>query len=126
MTVIFVNYDDIKKQILNAIESFRKKDKESAIWFYASDYSDNLAIDDLTLFTQEFIPFFESLENVKMEIRTKSINIKNILKFDNIKNTEIAFSLNPSEVIKEYELLTSSLDMRISAIHKLLKKNINV
>jgi DNA repair photolyase len=61
-----------------------------------------------------------------MEIRTKSINIKNILKFDNIKNTEIAFSLNPSEVIKEYELLTSSLDMRISAIHKLLKKNINV
>lgn len=126
MTVIFVNYDDIKKQILDTIKKFRKKDKESTLWFYASDYSDNLAIDDLTLFTHEFIPFFETLENVKMEIRTKSINIKNILLFNGIKNTEIAFSLNPSEVIKQYEFSTPSLDLRMSAIKKLIDNNIQV
>jgi hypothetical protein len=30
-------------------------------------------------FSQEFIPFFEQFENVMMEIRTKSSNIKPLL-----------------------------------------------
>ncbi|MDR2411345.1 MAG: hypothetical protein LBD88_01855 [Candidatus Peribacteria bacterium] len=45
-------------------------------WFYSSDYSDILALNDLTNFVEEFVPFFEKLENAMMEIRTKSNNIK--------------------------------------------------
>jgi DNA repair photolyase len=41
-----------------------------------------------------------------MEIRTKSINIKNLLSLKPSKNVEIAFSLNPNEVISKYELKT--------------------
>jgi len=74
-----VNYDDMKKQILKKInqtlELIKKTEVNNPIWFYTSDYSDNLAIDNLTKFTNEFVPFFDSLENVKAEIRTKSINI---------------------------------------------------
>lgn len=115
-TVIFVNYYDIKTQILETL----KNSKHKINWFYSSDYSDNLAIDNLTDFTTEFIPFFDKLENAKMEIRTKSVNIANLLKFNPSKNVEIAFSLNPSELIEKYELKTSSLDMRIEAINKLI------
>jgi len=42
------------------------------------------------------------------------------LKLKPSKNIEIAFSLNPSEVIKKYELKTSLLDARIASINTLL------
>ncbi len=119
MQVFFVNYEDMKSQILEKLKE-EKSDKKEDIWFYTSDYSDNLATDNFTQFTSEFFPFFDSLENVKAEIRTKSINIGNILKWTPSKNIEIAFSLNPSEVISKYELKTPLLDMRIRAINTLL------
>lgn len=118
--VFFVNYDDIKNQIREVVNA-NKKAKE--ILFYSSDYSDNLATDNLTLFTREFIPLFEEFDNAIMEIRTKSTNISNLLGFTEIpKNTEIAFSLNPNEVIEKYEKLTPILDMRLKAINTLLEK----
>lgn len=116
--VYFVNYDDIKKQILETI-----KDTPSPTWFYSSDYSDNLATDALTWFTQTFIPFFETLPNAMMEIRTKSTNIQWLLEIQSAKHTEIAFSLNPEEIVKKYEIWTPSLDMRLKAIRMLVEKN---
>lgn len=124
--VIFLNYDDIKSQIISLIKEVRNTWYKDIIWFYSSDYSDNLAIDDLTQFTKYFIPFFDQFENVKMEIRTKSTNIKNILLLEPSKNVEIAFSLNPSEIISKYELKTPSLDMRLKAINTLIDKWWNV
>lgn len=123
--VFFVNYDDMKTQILQKISEIRKTSNQT-IWFYSSDYSDNLATDNLTDFTSNFINFFDNLENVKMEIRTKSTNIWNLLNIKPSKNIEIAFSLNPTEIIQKYELKTTSLDMRIQAINKLLEKNYQV
>ena len=38
------------------------------------------------------------------------------------KNTEIAFSLNPQELIDKYEQKTPSLDKRIASINTLLDK----
>ncbi len=118
--VIFVNYEDIKNQILEVIKKERDSWNNEIIRFYSSDYSDNLAIDNLTLFIDNFYTFFANLENVKMEIRTKSANIVNILRYKASKNIEISFSLNPSEIIEKYELKTTSLDLRIKAINKLV------
>ena len=117
--VFFVNYDDMKSQILDILKNNPPIDP---IWFYTSDYSDNLATDNLTLFTNEFIPFFDKLNNVKAEIRTKSVNIWNLLKLKPSNNIEIAFSLNPSEVIEKYELKTPLLDARIKAINTLIQE----
>lgn len=116
--VFFLNYDDMKKQVEEIVQ---KRVWNEVIWFYTSDYSDNLATDNLTNFTSEFFPFFDSLENVKMEIRTKSTNIANILKMKPSKNIEIAFSLNPEEIISKYELKTPGLDARIAAINTLIE-----
>lgn len=118
MPVFFVNYEDMKKQVLEIVQ---KREGSEVIRFYTSDYSDNLATDTLTNFTSEFFPFFDTLENVKMEIRTKSTNIANILKLKPSKNIEIAFSLNPEEIISKYELKTPGLDARIAAINTLIE-----
>lgn len=114
--VYFVNFDEIKQKIKDIDEN-----SNWINWFYSSDYSDNLAVDNITWFSSEFIPFFWDLKNSKMEVRTKSINIKPLLDLKPTKNVEIAFSLNPNEVISKYELKTPSLDLRINAINKLIE-----
>lgn len=115
--VVFVNYDDIKKQILDKVKTL---DKTKVHRFYSWDYSDILWMDMFTDFIKEFTIFFEQFENIKMEIRTKSSNIKSILDLWFIpKNTEIAFSLNPQSLIDKYEKWTSNLTSRLEAIKKL-------
>jgi len=88
ISVIFVNYEYIKNQILETLSQYKDN---GIVWFYSSDYSDNLAIDWITNFSQEFIPFFGALANAKMEIRTKSNNINNLLYLNASNNIEIAF-----------------------------------
>jgi spore photoproduct lyase len=121
MQVFFVNYEDMQAQIKEVLEKY--KNSQHPVWFYSSDYSDNLATDSISGFSDFFIPFFETLPNARMEIRTKSTNISHLLKHKNIKHTEIAFSLSPQEIIEKYEQKTPSLDMRIQAINTLIKNN---
>ena len=126
--VYFVNYEDIKKQIIQTIENVKKSNNlldcyKKAIWFYSSDYSDILWMNWISWFVEEFVPFFEQFENVMMEIRTKSTAINSLLNLNFVpKNTEIAFSLNPQILIEKYEKWTASLDDRINAINTLVEK----
>ncbi len=156
--VYFVNYYDIKEQILEKIahsttslewgilscfpplkgeleggdNDFELKLKQNLeykdkIWFYSSDYSDILWMDNISGFMWEFVEFFEQFEIAMMEIRTKSANIKPILDLWFVpKNTEFAFSLNPQELIEKYEHWTSNLDARIKAINTLVDKGYKV
>lgn len=117
INVFFVNY----RHIINQIKQILEKNKTSKnIWFYSSDYSDNLATDTFTNFTQEFIPLFSWFTWAKMEIRTKSTNISGLLSLEPTSNVEIAFSLSPQVIIDSYEKGTSSLDERLNAINQLL------
>lgn len=122
--VFFVNYDDIKEQISDKIWELKTSGITEEIWFYSSDYSDIQGMDMISWFNMEFIDFFEQFENVKMEIRTKSGNMKSLLElWYTPKNTEIALSLNPQKLIERYETGTSSLSMRVKAINTLIEKD---
>lgn len=121
--VFFVNYDEIQKSIENKINEIRKSWYDDLIYFYASDYSDIQAVDNITEFNRNFIDFFDKFGNVVLESRTKSSNINSLLNLKKIpKNFEIAFSLSPSEIIEKYEIWSSKLNSRIEAINKLINK----
>lgn len=122
--VLFVNYDDIKNEIEEKISELRKELSDAVHWFYSWDYSDIVWIDNLSNFIENFVPFFEKFwDDVMMEIRTKSSNVKPFLDLWFIpKNTEISFSLNPEILVKKYEKWASSLEKRIEAINILLEK----
>lgn len=125
--VFFVNYDDIKTQIDTTIQKLQKQWITEDIWFYSSDYSDIQWMDTISWFNNEFISFFEEYDWVKMEIRTKSGNIGSLLElWYTPKNTEIAFSLNPQELITRYETGTASLEKRIQAMNTLLERGFKV
>jgi len=121
--VFFVNYEDILEQIWKKVHELQNTNITEDIWFYSSDYSDIQGMDSISWFNTTFIEYFEQFQWVKMEIRTKSWNIKSLLNLWFIpQNTEIAFSLNPKELIERYESGTASLDMRIQAINTLLEQ----
>ena len=85
-----------------------------------------MALEPLTHFHEKFLPFFEKFDHVLFETRTKSSNIEVFKTLKNLTgkkylNTEIAFSLNPQEIIATYEKKTSSLTQRIEAINQLLQ-----
>jgi len=134
--VFFLNYEDMQQAILNKIKETRDKWFEWQITFYASNYADLLATEDISHFHSEFLPFCEQLqENVIMETRTKSNNISSLIKYaENLKtqnkqpsqNLEIAFSLSPRDIATEYEIWTATLDQKIEAINTLLKYNFRV
>lgn len=130
--VFFLNYDEMKQKILEKIQEERLNWFEDQITFYASNYADLLATEDISHFHSEFLPFCENLpKNVIIETRTKSSNIWTLLKyFEKInsiwktptQNLEIAFSLSPEEIAKEYELWTANINEKIIAINNLLNR----
>lgn len=71
-----ISLNEDKNSRWHSICEWNLTNSTSPIWFYSSDYSDILALNDLTNFVGEFVPFFETLSNAMMEIRTKSSNIK--------------------------------------------------
>jgi spore photoproduct lyase len=115
---IFVNYEDFKREI----------EKISTPSFFFSGYdSDSLALDHLTDFSKEFIPFFANLPHF-LELRTKSIN--NMPPFLESplpsQNAVISYSLNPEKIIVEFEKKTPSLEKRLAALSKLSSRGWNV
>lgn len=120
----------MQKEIINQIEKERKSWFDGQITFYASNYADLLATENISHFHENFLPFCESLpNNVLIETRTKSANITTLI--DHTKNLnwksptqkmEIAFSLSPRIIAKKYELWTAALDEKLNAINQLLEK----
>ncbi|MDD5005244.1 MAG: hypothetical protein PHS93_01910 [Candidatus Omnitrophica bacterium] len=79
------------------------------------EFTDSLALDNLTDFSKILIDFFSRSENAKLELKTKSNNVKNILKLRHNKNTVISWSLNPQPIIDSDEWQASSLKQRLDA-----------
>ena len=121
--VFFLNYEDMQKEIINQIEKERNNWFEGQITFYASNYADLLATEDISHFHETFLPFCEDLpDNILIETRTKSANIAPLLKHKPTDKMEIAFSLSPRTIAEKYELWTANLDERLGAINQLVEK----
>ncbi len=118
--VYFVNYDEIKEQVVDMIARKREEWVEGDIWIYPSNRTDLLGAEHLTYFHREFLPFFDTLGWVQVESRTKSTSIKQLLCLPVPKNTEIAYSLSPQSLIDEHEKWTPPVHKRYKAINVLL------
>ncbi len=114
----FVNYEDFFLEIEEKIK-FLVKEK---IYFFSGYDCDSLAMENITNFASEFLPFFQNQsQNAILEFRTKSINIKEFLHREVIKNVLIAFSFTPEEISKKVEHKTATIRARIETMCKLSK-----
>ncbi|MBL1261038.1 MAG: hypothetical protein COB33_010960 [Thiotrichaceae bacterium] len=113
--VIFVNYEDFQQAI---IETAAQHPNEET-WFFSGYDCDSLAYEPVTDFTQEFLPTFAQLPNAYLELRTKSLQIRTLLKSEPIKNCVVAYSFTPDEISKALEHGVPSVEKRIEAMIKL-------
>ena len=108
--VLFVNIEDF-------FQATEKKLNELNNLFLSISYdTDILAVENLFGIAKKWIQFAEH-KPLKIEIRTKAININN-LKLN--KNIILSFSLSPQIIIDKYEKKTPNLEQRIKAINKII------
>lgn len=117
--VVFVNEEDF----FSETEKFLST---SSLYLCISYDTDLLALESLIPYCSNWIDFCSKKENLKIEIRTKSNNYKNISHLQPNKNVILAWSISPEEVIKKYEKKTPTLNRRIESIQQALNDNWNV
>ncbi|MFT5396002.1 MAG: spore photoproduct lyase [Gammaproteobacteria bacterium] len=110
--VLFINYEDFIDDIQTSLEQHN----DQAVHFFSGYDCDSLALDPVTNFTEEFLPFFEKNPNALLELRTKSTQIRSLLKRDPIQNCIIAFSFTPNKIASALEHKAPNVEKRLNAI----------
>jgi spore photoproduct lyase len=112
--VLFVNLEDFFKEVDKYL-------KENSHLFLSISYdTDLLAVENIFGIAKKWIEFAKN-KPLKIEIRTKAVNID---KLPLNKNIILSFSLSPQEIIDKYEKKTPSLKQRINSINKVINKGI--
>jgi spore photoproduct lyase len=111
--VIPVNIDDF----LFRLEALFTKNPGS-LRIGTGEFTDSLALDGLTGFSQILIEFFSRFENKTLELKTKSNNVEKILELRGRNNIVISWSLNPQFIVDSDEWQTCDLMERLEAAKK--------
>lgn len=115
--LVFVNYEDFLEDIRTL--AAQHKNDEKPVWFFSGYDCDSLAYEPVTNFADYFVPEFASIPNAVLELRTKSTQIRSLLKRPAQDNVVIAYSLSPERVSQEVEIGAPSLAKRVEALAKL-------
>jgi spore photoproduct lyase len=112
--LLFVNFDHFKAEIKKTSKSL-----DDECWFFSGYDCDSLALESVTGFASDFLPFFRELPNAWIELRTKSVAIQSLQKIDPLERAVVAFSFTPQEISTQLEKGVPSVDSRIKAITQL-------
>lgn len=87
----------------------------------SGEFTDSLVLDHLTDFSSEIIPFFLKKKNALFEIKTKTDNIDNLLKFAPEGRVMASWSVNPPALVEQEEKGSATLEQRLAAAEKCMK-----
>ena len=113
--VLFVNYEDFQQEIKQLCVNSPAED----IHFFSGYDCDSLALEPVTGFAEQFLPFFEHIPNAWLELRTKSTQVRSLLNREPLPRCVVAFSLSPREIAAKVEDKAPSLQRRLDAMSKL-------
>ena len=113
--LLFVNFEDFKREI----EEILEQSPDGGVYFFSGYDCDSLALDSVTDFVREFVPFFAERPKGILELRTKSSNVDSLLELEAIPNCVVAYSLSPDAVARALEHKAPPLRQRLASIGKL-------
>lgn len=108
---IFLNLPEILDEIDKAA---RKEDHPTA--FYLGKLQDGLALDPLTGYSRQIIPFFAEHPTARMTLLTKSADMGNLLDLEHRGHSILSWTVNPDAIIAAFEKNTPPLDERLQAM----------
>jgi spore photoproduct lyase len=85
------------------------------------ELADSLALDAITHYTKRIVPFFASLPNGFLELKTKTAEIANLEGLDHGGHTVISWSLNSKIICDSEEKLSASIEVRLAAAEQCAK-----
>jgi spore photoproduct lyase len=113
--VLFVNYEDFQQDIRQlCLES-----PDESLHFFSGYDCDSLALEPVTRFAEQFLPFFATLPNAWLELRTKSTQVRSLLNREPLPRCIVAFSLSPDQIAEKVEAKAPSVERRLDALCKL-------
>lgn len=113
--VIFVNYEDFADDLTELAAQHTNE----PVWFFSGYDCDSLAYDPITNFVAYFVPLIAGLENAWMELRTKSTQIRQLLKLQPCQRIITAFSFTDAYSHSRLEHGVPSISKRIQAMRTL-------
>ena len=116
--VLFLNYEDILDEAQRILERQRGK----ITWFHAGEFSDSLGLSHLTDELSLYNRFFSEKTGARLELRTKSANTRALLSLEPCPRVVVSFSLSPADKIRDNDLKTPPLGVRLKAMKKLRDK----
>ncbi len=113
--VLFINYEDFGEQM----RQIAGRHAGQPVWFYSGYDCDSLANEPMTRFTDYFIPLVADIDNAWMELRTKSTQVRSLLKQQPLERVITAFSFSDAFSHAQLEHGVPSIDKRIDAMRRL-------
>lgn len=113
--VLFVNHEEILAEISRIAAASPGK----RVWFHSGEFSDSLALSHLSGEWPLYWEAFGGLPNARLELRTKSVNIRPILTLGPLPNIIVTFSLSPADAARQFDRQTPGLHSRLKAAQKL-------
>jgi spore photoproduct lyase len=115
--VLFINHEEILAEMEIAI----RKHPGRKVWFHAGEFSDSLALTHLTGELELYHEFCKKHPDAFIELRTKSVNTRELKKLSPLPNFIVSFSLSPKNMAKRIDLKTPSTDGRLKTMSELLQ-----
>ncbi|MBX2823443.1 MAG: DNA photolyase [Gammaproteobacteria bacterium] len=119
--VVFVNFEDF----FTAIDQQQKQHTDPT-WFFSGYDCDSLALEPVTGFIDNTLNFFSQQEQAHLEIRTKSTQIRSLLRREPVANCVVAYSFTPAAIADKLEHKTPSVEKRLQALVRLQEQGWNI
>ncbi len=115
--VMFVNFEDFEAAIDDALTEHQGE----SVYFFSGYDCDSLALESVTCFAKDFLPFFRARPDAWLELRTKSVQTKPMLQTDPFPNCVMAYSLTPEPMARVLDERAPSVARRIETMGKLAR-----
>jgi spore photoproduct lyase len=113
---IFLNLPEILDEVDHIARQLAKPTA-----FYLGKLQDGLALDPLTGYSRQIVPFFAEHSLARLTLLTKSADISNLLDLDHREHSIISWTLNPQVVVETFEQNTPPLENRIRAMESCIQ-----
>lgn len=113
--LLFVNFEGFER----AIDETRARHAGQRCTFFSGYDCDSLALESVSGFAAEFLPFFADRPDALLELRTKSVAVAPLLRRAALDNVVVAFSFTPPSAAELTEHGTPPVAQRIEALGRL-------
>jgi spore photoproduct lyase len=109
--VVCTNFEDLLLDVKDTLQKFPNR----TFRIGTGELADSLALDHITCYSRKIVPFFASLANGILELKTKSNQISNLKDLDHGGRTIISWSMNSKRICCTEEPKAATFEERLAA-----------